>query len=433
MNDTTHAVTHVAKARMWPQKHRSGNVTWKVQVGKKNNGQPDIRSFPTEKEARVFYDDWNAKLVTGNTNGLADLSTLARAEVLAALAKLDAFNATLTEAVDFFLKHARPARGTITVEDALKTFLEAKQALKRSPAYLRGCKKTYYLPFTREFPGKMLADISQADAEKYINSHKNWSSSSKASHINYLRTFYAFFIKKGYAKLNPFANIEKPQAVSSKPKVITPEKAQELLQFVLDNGRKAECAAMALVFFCGVRVEGEAGEITWEDIDLERSKVKVSTEVSKTGHRRVNDIPANALEWLKLCQSTGRVAPNDYLQRMKRLRAKSGVEYRQNAMRHCFASYYVAHFKDAAKLAVILGHPNPALLYRTYYELVTPEDAAKYWDILPASVRATREAEARAQEKAKDDEAREFAELGSNCGHAIKQDGQWISVQKTQD
>src|SRR5216684_1763015 len=107
------ATLHVNKARMWPQKHRSGNVTWKVQVGKKNDGKPDIRTFGTEALAKSFYHDWNAKLVTGNTNGLTDLSTLARAEVLAALAKLEAFNATLPEAVDFFLKHARPERGTI--------------------------------------------------------------------------------------------------------------------------------------------------------------------------------------------------------------------------------------------------------------------------------------------------------------------------------
>jgi hypothetical protein len=80
------AVTCVSKARIWPQKHRSGNVTWKVQVGKKNDGKPDIRSFETEAQATVFRDNWNVKLVTGNTNGLEDLSKLARAEVLAALA-----------------------------------------------------------------------------------------------------------------------------------------------------------------------------------------------------------------------------------------------------------------------------------------------------------------------------------------------------------
>ena len=299
--------THAAKARMWPQTHRSGNKSWKVQVGKKTTGKPDIRTFAREQAARAFRDDWNAKLVTGNTNGLADLSALARAEVLAALAKLEAFNATLPEAVDFFLKHARPAQGEISVEDALKEFLNAKVSLKRRESYLRNCKKTYYQPFTRAFPGRVLSDISQVEAEKYINSHPNWGSSSKASHIQYLRTFYNFFIKRSYAKLNPFANVEKPQAFSNRPKTIKPDEAKKLLQFALDNGRKQECAAMALVFFCGVRVEGEAGRLTWEDVDLNKAKVQISPENSKTGLRRVNNILENALEWLKLCKSKERM------------------------------------------------------------------------------------------------------------------------------
>ena len=66
---------------MWLQKHRSGNVTWKVLIGKKNDGKADIRSFGTQPAATTFQNEWNSKLAAQNTNGLADLSTLARAEV----------------------------------------------------------------------------------------------------------------------------------------------------------------------------------------------------------------------------------------------------------------------------------------------------------------------------------------------------------------
>ncbi len=130
-------VARISKARYWHQKHRSGNVTWKVFVGKKNDGKSDVRSFPTEAEAKAFCDEWNVKLVEQNTSGLADLSTLARHEVLGALAKLEAFNATITEAVDFFIKYARPERGSIITEDAVEMFLKNKAQLKRREAYLQ--------------------------------------------------------------------------------------------------------------------------------------------------------------------------------------------------------------------------------------------------------------------------------------------------------
>jgi integrase len=54
-------------------------------------------------------------------------------------------------------------------------------------------------------------------------------------------------------------------------------------------------------------------------------------------------------------------------------------------LRHSFASYHLAHFQDAAKLALELGHTKQELLFQHYQELVTPEVAAKYWDIRPVT------------------------------------------------
>jgi site-specific recombinase XerD len=120
-------------------------------------------------------------------------------------------------------------------------FLRAKADLKRREAYLRNCRKTFYEPFARAFPKRNIADITENEAEKYVSTHKSWSSSTKASRVGYLRTFYEFFIRKDYAKLNPFRNIEKPQATSTAPKVLSPEKSAHLLQFALDNGRNRAC------------------------------------------------------------------------------------------------------------------------------------------------------------------------------------------------
>jgi integrase len=56
-----------------------------------------------------------------------------------------------------------------------------------------------------------------------------------------------------------------------------------------------------------------------------------------------------------------------------------------NGLRHSFASYHLAHFRDAARLAIELGHADQELLFRHYRELVKPEVAAKYWAIRPAT------------------------------------------------
>ena len=186
---------------------------------------------------------------------------------------------------------------------------------------------------------------------------------------------------------------------------------------------------MVLVFFCGVRVE-EVGRLGWDDIKLNRDKPIVDMRKTKKGRRRIPEIPENAC-WLRLCVSSGRVAPDNYTKRMQRLRRRAGVQYPQNAARHCFASYHLECFGDAAKTVLILGHRNPALLYATYREVVTPEDASSYFQILPKCVQDERKTAAERRVIELDQAAKELAEEESNCGQAVRdQFGQWTPVQE---
>ena len=50
---------------------------------------------------------------------------------------------------------------------------------------------------------------------------------------------------------------------------------------------------------------------------------------------------------------------------------------------HSYASYHLAHFRNASDLALQLGHQNTEVLFAHYRELVTPEAAARYWEIQP--------------------------------------------------
>ena len=61
---------------------------------------------------------------------------------------------------------------------------------------------------------------------------------------------------------------------------------------------------------------------------------------------------------------------------------KAGVGWRQNALRHSFASYRLAEIQDAAKVALEMGN-TPDKLFRHYRELVTPDAAKEWFAILP--------------------------------------------------
>ena len=69
--------------------------------------------------------------------------------------------------------------------------------------------------------------------------------------------------------------------------------------------------------------------------------------------------------------------------RATRLRS-SALGWPANALRDSFASYHLARFENAAKLAIELGHTDQELLFRHCRELVTPQDAERYWNTFPA-------------------------------------------------
>jgi hypothetical protein len=64
------------------------------------------------------------------------------------------------------------------------------------------------------------------------------------------------------------------------------------------------------------------------------------------------------------------------------LREKHGIAWPRNVTRHCFVSYHLAGFQNAGKTALEAGH-SEQMLFAHYRELVTPEAAAEYWNILP--------------------------------------------------
>jgi integrase len=67
------------------------------------------------------------------------------------------------------------------------------------------------------------------------------------------------------------------------------------------------------------------------------------------------------------------------------VRKAAGItRWPKNGLRHSFASYRYAKTNDASLVASELGHTTTAMLFNTYRELVSPEEAECYWKISPA-------------------------------------------------
>jgi integrase len=72
--------------------------------------------------------------------------------------------------------------------------------------------------------------------------------------------------------------------------------------------------------------------------------------------------------------------------RLKKALALAGIErWVPNGCRHSFATYHYALHQSADMTAAQLGHSNTELLFEHYREVVTPQDAAAFWQIMPES------------------------------------------------
>lgn len=385
--------------QIYSKTHRSGNVAWVVSLGMVN-GKRKFKSCSSLEEAQQFKAKCEEKDALKNPTALSDLDELGKASIRHALEKLKPFDATITEAVDFFIKFAKPPKGKVTIQEAMDLFASVKTAEGLSKTYLEKSRRCFFVPFRDAMKNCLMNDVTPTRAHDYIYRKDNWNKTTKNTHLRHLRALYGFVMKKGHATFDPFASVPFAKDKGSKVegKVLSVADAEQLLRFALEASCLPECASMALVLFCGVRVD-EVERVSWEAVKLDAPKPHVDLRETKNGHRRINHLSDNAMIWLKRCRSTGCLAPDNYTRAMQRLRRKANVDYRQNAARISFASYHLAAFEDAPKTAIMLGHPNPSLLYRTYRELETKEDAELYWNIVPKDV-AVRQEEEKARKDA---------------------------------
>ncbi len=106
---------------------------------------------------------------------------------------------------------------------------------------------------------------------------------------------------------------------------------------------------------------------------------------AKSARRRLVPIQPNLALWLMPYHGfTGPVAPSTYRKRLQHASKAAGIKkWPSNALRHGFASYHLAKFSNAGELALAMGHTNTSLIFSAYRELVTPSDAARFWEVKP--------------------------------------------------
>jgi integrase len=297
---------------------------------------------------------------------------------------LQPFGKTIRDATDFYVKFLRESLRSVSVGALIDDYLAAQRRLKRSAAHIQDLNQRLGR-FKEDFGSQAVRTLSMAEIEKWLRALK-LSPQSINNFRARLNALFAYAEKRGLIEKNPISAIDKIKLIDKAPEIFTPEQLQKLLEKAPADLRPC----IAIGAFAGLRT-AEFLRLEWQDIDLKRNFINVAASKSKTAKRRLIPIAPNLAEWLRpYARRSGRIYPFShrwYHFNINELRkAVELSEWPNNGLRHSFASYHLAKHQNAPQLALEMGHTTPRMIFDSYREVVTPQEAERYWNIRPKPV-----------------------------------------------
>lgn len=273
------------------------------------------------------------------------------------------------------VKPCEPATpsSSVTLTDAINDFLVAKATAGRSDPYLRQVRH-HLCAFAAGRASVPLDQVTVADVERWVGPGR-LSARTRFGRIKYLRTLFAWSMRRQLVRTNPAASVELPTLSHDAPGIHTPDQVHTLLEAA--RARSLDLTrTLALRYFAGLR----AAEIArLDEADIGPRWVTVPAAKAKTRSRRLVTIHPALRAWLDL---GGTLPGRTMEQQLWELTRAIGMPWPRNAARHSWCSYHLAAFASASQTALEAGH-SETMLFRHYRELVTPEDATRFWAIRP--------------------------------------------------
>jgi len=344
-----------------------------------NDGKRTYRYYYTKEEAIAQLDK-----IKGNK--LLGLAPEIAAETVVCLQKLDG-KATLSEAVEFFLKNAITDTEAPVISVATKQFVKWLEESGRSKSHVR-TTSIHLKAFTEEFGDKVPSVITTLRMSEWIKKlsadHKH-SPRTKLNQIGTAKNFLGWAKTQGWINSVPAVDERiLPRQEIKEPEIYSAEEARAFFS-LLEEQFPQLIPHFAVRAFLGLRTS-EAERLSWDDIDMENKMLRVRAKKTKLGIARTLDedlVPPTAFAWLKAYRENGvfKVSKH-YAEKL----AKT-FPMKKNAWRKTFATMLTSLRKNQQETMYATGHTSLSTL-KTHYAGAkqAKREAEAYFAILPRNL-----------------------------------------------
>ena len=310
-----------------------------------------------------------------------------RAEAMACSQRLKPLNATLTQAIEFFIRNAPRAESAKSIEELKGEFLKSRKAMNCRPRTIVQYE-SYLRVICRDFGKVDVTRILRQDIEDWVE-ESEWSPRTRKNYLVTLTTILNFAVAKGYRADNPAGKIGRPILDDRPVGILSVAQVRGLLR-VAKAFDPEMLPALAIGLFAGLR-RSELFALDWSESDHEHRTIEVKGIKAKTRQRRLVSVTDNLLVWLNPHRKTsGAITPERnidvFSERLHGLAVKAGINpWPHNAMRHSFGSYLLGKTKDENLTASEMGN-SPEVVIKHYRALVRDADVVRYWRTVPENV-----------------------------------------------
>jgi len=374
---------------------------WVLRLGKRwTGGETRRRTFPAASGALAAWEEEKTKRKERGEGGY-EISSAQLAEAQAALAVAKELGTTLTAIVQYYRRTARPAKGTITYDEAIA---DAESQMLRESASedtMRSLRarwrhfRRWLVAAKKSNALRAISTITSVDIREYVMSG-TVSQLTRVHMRDELSSLFRWAKEEGRIADNPCRGIAIRIPKNTKPvTILTPGQSERLLSVCQSGcvegvgGKQiivAPLEALPIIvvgLYAGLRPK-ESTRLDWSEI--REDKIDIASAKTKKSARRIIPMAENMRALISLCRKeSGPVVPTNWRRKFRAIAAAAGLNpWPQDCLRHSYASYHYALHQNMGETMAYLGHHDTATFIKHYYEAIKNEaDIKKFWGVAP--------------------------------------------------